>query len=139
MARAAAEPGERLEDAAERSQSPVKPRPLPLDPMLSAGATFFGSHVRSVKLELADGRVMQLDIGPKVIDEDDEPPENGITDKQRNILMAIEEMAIGEVASAETILFKAGHPNTGKSRDFLKRLAAFGILRHDRLGWERAK
>jgi len=133
VAKATAEPGERLDDAAERSQPPGV---LSLDALSQFGAVYFGVEVRAVKLSLADGRVQRLELPTAELDDE---PDHELTPKQSAILTVVDEMKVGEVLGYEAIASKAGYSASMDLRDFVRQLAMAGRLVKDRGGWKRVK
>ena len=128
-----AEPGERLEDAAERSQSPGV---LTLDALSQFGAVYYGVAVLSVKLSLADGRVQRLELPLAVEDEEDN---RTLTPKQSAILTVIDEMKVGEVLGYEGIASKAGYAASMDLRDLAQQLTMACRLVKKRHRWKGVK
>ena len=107
--------------------------PVSFDAALFAGGTFAGSAVLSVRLVLADGRVMRLELPAPAA-----PPHlKPLTEAEADVLEVVETMPVGSVWSIAKIVEKAGWSVTAEMRRFLQSLPHL-IVRH-RLGWERAK
>ena len=107
--------------------------PVSFDAALFAGGTFAGSPVLSVRLVLADGRVMRLELPAPAAP----PQRKPLTEAEADVLEVVETMPVGSVWSIARIVEKAGWSVTAEMRQFLQSLPHL-IVRH-RLGWERAK
>ena len=116
----------------------AEPTPLlNLESCLTAGAMFYGTSVKSVLIELADGRTQRLELPVSPVVEDD--PADDLTPKQKAILQVIDEMKIGDVLSNEQVATNAGYSCSSDLRSFVKSVAMAGRLKPHRYGWERVK
>ena len=115
------------------ADSPPVLSPVGFDAALTAGGVFAGSAVLSVRLVLADGRVMRLELPAPAA-----PPQRKLlTEAEADVLEVVETMPVGSVWNVARIVGKAGYVVTTEMRQFLQSLPHL-IVRH-RLGWERAK
>lgn len=115
---------------APADQSPSVPDLLDL---LTSGATFAGTAVRSLRIELADGRVQRFEL----------PVAGGAAGESPMafaLAQVVDEMPVGSVLSYERLAKKAGYANSGKFREVVKEYAdASGRVVPHRMGWEKVK
>lgn len=100
--------------------------------LLTSGATFAGVAVRSLRVELADGRVQRLEL-PDLAAAGDTP-------MKRAVRQAVDELLVGDVVSYEKLAMLAGYSNSGKFREFVKEYAEQSHrLTPHRQGWEKVR
>ena len=125
--------GAAQEAASPPDAAPPATAPVAFEAAMQFGGTVFGVAVLSMRVVLADGRVMRLDLPTPAAP----PQRKPLTEAEADVLEVVETMPVGSVWSVARIVEKAGWEVTTEVRQFLQSLPHL-IVRH-RLGWERAK
>lgn len=117
---------------------PDEPRPtgpIELDEIVRRGAILFGTAVSRLAICWEDGRKLTIDLPAG--DAGSEPAST-LTELQAAVLQVIDESATGAILTVDSIATKAGYPNTGHLREFVRRLSEDGRLKRlsGNRGWE---
>jgi hypothetical protein len=100
--------------------------------LLTSGATFGGIPVRTLRIELADGRVQRIELPAAAVTAD--------TPMKRAVRQAVDELLVGDVVSYEKLAQLTGYSNSGKFREFVKEYAEQSSrLTPHRQGWEKVR
>ena len=117
------------------SDAPPQPAPVAFEAAMQFGGTVFGVPVASMKLVLADGRVLTFDLP---LPAPPPPVSDGrrLSAAEAAVLEVVEGMPVGAVWSVAEILDKAGYSVTTAIRRYIRSLRHL-LVEHTQ-GWERA-
>ena len=117
--------------AAEQEAAPSNDA-VPFEAAMQFGGTVFGVAVASMKLVLADGREMTLDLPLPL----EATAGRRLTAAESAVAEVVEAMPVGAVWSVAQIMDKSGYSVTTSIRRYIRSLSHL-LIEHTH-GWERA-